>query len=105
MNDRMSAIMTVALTQLATALPIILVYLGGILASAFLRRHSNAAAMLLLAGSLLLLISIVAGSFAHAYLLALRMDDQWTPMQFSTASGVLGVMRSILSATGLTLIL
>ena len=97
--------LSIFLGNMATQLPVLLVYAAGLVAAAiFLRRHPRPAA-LTLAGTALLLLVTVIFSLTQAYLIEARTAAGRTVMDTAWLLSASGMVYSCLRAVGLGLIL
>ena len=87
-------------SQLATALPMLLVYLGGLILAALWWRRSPRAVGLAIAGLALLLLVTLASSIITAYLLANR-----PPSGIGTTIGIVSIASTFLRAVGTALVI
>ena len=101
----MEMFLTFLLQQLPLMLPLILMYLVGvILALVFLSRLGGPAA-LTLASCVILLLVTLAGPLAQGYLLALARSSDMPRTSFSSLMGAVGIVRTLLHIVGFSLIL
>jgi hypothetical protein len=101
MND----VIVPALTQLVVQLPLLLVYLVGLmLALVFWRRHPTPCVLVLISTAILLVAS-VAQTFLTQYLIHARNERGWEPQQLSWILSALAMAGSILRAIALSLLL
>ncbi|MBL8794207.1 MAG: hypothetical protein JNM56_09895 [Planctomycetia bacterium] len=94
-----------ALSQLATQLPLFLVYAAGmVFALVFWRRGPIACLLTLLACAVLFLLAIVQ-TFATQYLLRTRLDLEGDTVRIGTMMTAIGVIAGFLRAVGIGMLI
>src|ERR1044072_10021395 len=101
----MDRIIISSLTQLAGQLPVLLVYLVGlILALVFWKRCPAAGRLTIVAVGLLLLTTLVY-PFVFQYLTYARVEQGWEIMTFSRILFVISLANNLIHAAGIGLLL
>ena len=97
--------MMVAIGQLAGQIPLLLVYVGGIIAAAALSRRSGLAATLAIFGLAVLLLVAVGAPMIQNYLVFMRSGGTMTSAQMGQVFFITGIVFSFLRAGGTVLLL
>lgn len=95
----------VLIQQLAYSIPVILVYLVGlVLAVIFIKKYPVPAILTLLA-AIILLGNIFGITFAQTYLIRSRLGSSGSMASYSTMSQMISIMGSLMRAVGSALLL
>lgn len=93
------------LQQLGYGIPLLVVYLIGILLSAIFVRKYPFPAMLTLAGAAILFVNLIAIALVQGYLITARVESGWSPEQYSQLMTIVSVIGGLVRAIGTALLI